>query len=171
MELQWLLETILFVFVAFIVAGVILIAVLGWSLYRARRRIDMLAARAGTLETKLAPKMSSSRQNATPQTEGVLESGGEQDPAGPTRPEAARPFRFGNHPFLTVVLVIVLLGISILIPGDEDGPGNVLVHATRCRATEPSGRNGGSDGEAAGRIGGYGRIRLGAGSCRVGVDR
>ncbi len=116
MELQWLLETILFVFVAFIVAGVILIAVLGWSLYRARRRIDMLAARAGTLETKLAPKMSSSRQNATPQTEGVLESGGEQDPAGPTRPEAARPFRFGNHPFLTVVLVIVLLGISILIP-------------------------------------------------------
>ncbi len=108
------LRTILFVFVAFIVTGVILIvgtAVLGWSLYRARQRIDLLAARASTLETTLAPKTSSSRQNGTAQEKGVFESAWEQDPTGPTRTDTVRPFRFGNHPFLAGVLAIVVFSI------------------------------------------------------------
>ena len=86
-----------------------------WSLYRARRRIDLLAAHASTLETALASKTSSSHPIAISAED---ESGLEPGSAGPERTDARRRFRFRDHPLLTAV-AIVLFGIFfgwILIP-------------------------------------------------------
>ena len=105
-----LFDTFLFAVVAVLVVGVILTlvtAVLGWSLYQARRRIDLLAARASTLATTLSSKTPSSHRNAIPQTESEVESGWEPGPAGPARTDSRRPFRLGDHPVLAVVAIVL----------------------------------------------------------------
>ena len=110
---QELFGTFLIALAAFLAAGVILTlvtAVLGWSLYKARRRIDQLAARATSLATTLAFKTPSSPED---------ESAWEPGPAGSERTEPRRPFRFRDHPVLTIALVAGLFMIffgGLLIP-------------------------------------------------------
>ena len=116
--LGWRFWDFLFAVVASLVTGVVLVlgtSVLGWSLYRARRRIDLLAARASTLETTLASRTSSSHSIAISTED---ESGLEPGSAGPGRTDARRRFRFRDHPLLTAA-AIVLFGIFfgwILLP-------------------------------------------------------
>ena len=115
-----LFETFLLAAVALLGAMVILIvgtAVLGWSLYRARQRIDLLAARAGALETELASGSPSSQPDTTPQKKG--ESGWDQEPSRSAGTDVLRPSRFGGRRLVAAVVAILLFGIFfgwILIP-------------------------------------------------------
>ena len=110
---QELFGTFLIALAAFLLAGVILTlvtAVLGWSLYQARRRIDHLAARASTLATTLVSKTPASREG---------ESAWEPGPAGSERTDSRRSFRFRDHPVLTIALAVGLFMIffgGLLIP-------------------------------------------------------
>ena len=111
---QELFGTFLIALAAFLLAGVILTvvtAVLGWSFYQARRRIDHLAARASTLATMLVSKTPASQEG---------ESAWEPGPAaGSERTDSRRSFRFRDHPVLTIALAVGLFMIffgELLIP-------------------------------------------------------
>ena len=111
---QELFGTFLIALAAFLLAGVILTvvtAVLGWSFYQARRRIDHLAARASTLATMLVSKTPASQEG---------ESAWEPGPAaGSERTDSRRSFRFRDHPVLTIALAVGLFMIffgGLLIP-------------------------------------------------------